>query len=647
MNDDFWAQQSDGDDDNIVIRPFSSDSAAHEMWNFTGNDEQQADFKDENILGGGGGQMTNDDMFRQRAATTNSVASAISNLSQNSTSAPMTLPFPFPGRPNLPHVDDFVAKSKLGYDHLRLMNNMEKKAAYLKGKINPPPSISQIPLSKNVTFPRGLLPEKISSQQSPFDSHTLEYYKAIDLRESVGSPGGSPGQTQQSSLSYRQVRLFIQYIQFFGEIDVRSSKYQGITYSDIETALRMHTRSTSPLQDGKDDTNDLLMAAFDDLLVKAGLTSTAWFQSHCMQVAGNEPKLTKELFNANIRRMCRKERLPIWTNHDMRQLRLHLSLDGQTEPTMNGVLRAFRRYHAMSEERSILEASNPVIAKIKRLMKARKIRIIDFFSYINADPARPISSHNLTIAIDIVLGTNRAVTLHSSVSRARAVTSNIEVSNQMSALSAVSMSSPTTPSRLMHLNSLSRDKGYQSTLLTSSMTGRISKKSGIDAVKTDPLPDEIATLIDARYQLSQCRLYDNGTIYTNKTGKKQIAKIMLAGKGTDAVLKDNTNVVPQGRGNQTTILGSSDKNIELPGFLANNLMTNNAAVSSGNPSPKATAPYVFGTTTNIPNVPNWAGFTLSNKFAAATKLRTTKLVEPFNIYDRKRLTYQQELAQFF
>ena len=637
----FWsAQDEENDDNDIVIRPFSSDSAAHEMFNFTGE-------TDENVVGRRE-PMTNhdDDMLLQRAATTNSVASAISNLSQNSQNAPpMTLPFPFPGRPNLPHVDDFVAKSKLGYDHLRLMNNFEKKAAYLKGKLDPPPSSSSIPpipTSKNVSFPRGILPEKNSSQHAAYDSSSLEYYKPIELRESMGSPG----HTQQSSLSYRQIRLFIQYIQFFGEIDVRSSKYQGITYSDIETALRMHTRSTSPLQDGKDDTNDLLMAAFDDLLLKARLTSTQWFQSHCMQVAGNEPKLTKELFNANIRRMCQKEELPVWTNHDMRQLRLHLSLDGQTEPTMNGVLRAFRRYHAMSEEQNILEASNPVITKIKRLMKTRKIRIIDFFNYIDADPLRPISSHNLATAIDIVLGTNRAVTLHSPLSKARAATANIEMTNQMSALSAVSMSSPTTPSsRLRQLNSLSRDRGYQSALLTSSMTGQIHKKSGSDAVKTDPLPDDIASHIDARYQTSQCRLYANGTIYTNKTGRKQIAKIMLAGTVSDAVLQENTPVIaPQGgKGKRSSVLGASDKNIQLA-VLSRSSSRRTSAI---NAQQVLSTPYVFGSSTNIPTVPKWAGLTLSNKFATVTKLRTTKLVETFNIYDRKRLTYEHELAQFF
>ena len=165
------------------------------------------------------------------------------------------------------------------------------------------------------------------------------------------------------------------------------------------------------------------------------------------------------------------------------------------------------------------------------------------------------------------------------------------------------------------------------------------------SVKTDPLPDEIASRIDARYQLSQCRLYNNGTIYTNKTGRKQIAKIMLAGKVTDAVLQENTTIIPQGRGKRSSVLGNSDKNISLAVLAASRSSSRRSSAVLAQQT--LSTPYVFGSSTNIPSVPNWAGLTLSKKFSAATKLRTTKLVEPFNIYDRKRITYQHELAQFF
>ena len=275
------------------------------------------------------------------AATTNSVTSAITEFSQTDGSGsnpPMMLPFPFHGRPGLPHVDDFVAKCKLSYDHLRLMNNLEKKALILMKQIKAPNNTRILHYEEDKK-------EIASSSSKPYGNGDKVGF--VDDEENSSN---SDDNTSRHSLSLRQIRFFLKYIQFFGEIDSKSSKYRGVTYTDIETGLRMYARSIHAPHGGGgiEDTNDLLMAMFDDLLTQSKLKPTQWFQLQSMEVAGNERKITKEMFTSNVRSMCRQHDLPIWTDLEMRQLRLHLSLDGQTEPTLNGVLRAFRRYRTVT-----------------------------------------------------------------------------------------------------------------------------------------------------------------------------------------------------------------------------------------------------------------------------------------------------------
>ena len=92
------------------VRPFSSGSAVEEMFNFT---KSEANFThDESssslFVHGHGGSKSNSpnmEILNTRAATTNSVTSAITELSQTDGSGsnpPMMLPFPFHGRPGLP-----------------------------------------------------------------------------------------------------------------------------------------------------------------------------------------------------------------------------------------------------------------------------------------------------------------------------------------------------------------------------------------------------------------------------------------------------------------------------------------------------------------------------------------------------------------
>lgn len=629
-NADVWTGATDGPKtQSFYVRPFTSGSAVEEMFSFAQKDAGEGISLSSS---GEDGFLDEEQAYDFRGATSNSIASAITELSQHSPNAmPTTFPLPsrFNDRPGLPHVDEFVNKSKLGYDHLRMMTLFEKKAAFLKARLKAPKSVNFIG------------PESVADPLGGGGS----YFH-------MGSGVGSPSVGNYSTLSIKQVRLFIKCIQYFGEIDPNSDKYHGMTYTDVETALRMHARSTSVLQEGKDDPTELLMAAFEDLLIKVEQAPTQWFQINCMQVAGNEPKMTKEMFHTNVRKMCRLCGLPEWTNHDMRQLRLHLSRDGETEPTMNGVLRAFRRYNAMTEEKEILVSAKPIIDRILRLMKKRKIRLIDFFSYIGADPSAPVQPRLLADSIHKLLGTKSAVPLHSPPKGLRA---REAAGMGLSAVSAVSLSSPGTPSRDAFASrslSLSRAQttASHSLLLRSSMAGKPpGKKSGTEAVKPDELPPEVLDHLEHQQHTAQTSLHTNGSVYTNSVGKKKLSVIASIRRGD---VGGNVNAgLPTGR--LMSALGGSEKGQPL-GHLKGHVVLEplgTARGGGGSQSPQApsTAPALgrSGKGNQPPPPPNWTSLTFSKNFAELTKKRTAVLIGSFSTYDRKREHHRHELAAFF
>ena len=646
----------------FVVRPFTSESAAASMFNY---------HPDEGSMSSGG--LDSDPVVHTRAATTSSIASAMTEMSVppvfaghgmgSSSSSHMgsaigssghtsSLPFPFPNRPGLPHVDDFVPKSKLAYDHMRMMSGYEKKAAFAKKGVNFPGDVHQ---------PPHFLPIKTGMVVAP-----------------GSAPGGlgSPSYGNLSTLTERQVYLFIEYIQFFGEVDAQSSAYRGITYADIETALRQHTRTTLALEEGTDDPTALLMAAFDDLLKRSKLTPTSWFQRNSMQKAGNEPKLTKELFCQSIRGMCREHLLPAWTNHDMRQLRLHLSVDGQTEPTMSGVLRAFRRYHALGEEKTVMDAAHPVVAKIKKLMRKRKIRILDFFNCLQADPLKPMSARTLAHAIDQVLAGGSAVPVYSPRRR----TSQASLLGQEP--SAISMLSAPATAGLPHRSntlSLSKIHAAKSSILLSSITGKIpGRKPGGDAIKIDPLPTAIDDFLDEQFVLGQRSLYSNGSVYANSEGRKKIANVITSLRTRRSLQLAEAAAVPTlyvapvysllilhlrqspfsslpfplGTARTRTSTMSQLDPISRAGpaspATSGGSPKNSATSPPKSPQVSAVAPATAPTLASVvPRPPTWAAMSFSKKFAEMTKKKTTLLMEHFNTYDKKRERHERELvAQF-
>lgn len=575
-------------------------------------------------------------MLNTRAATTNSITSAITELSHDS-NAPMAFPFPFHGRPGLPHVDDFVAKCKLSYDHLRMMNMYEKKAMFLKAQLKAPEAVNST----------GYANDNSPGPYAQQHRSSLVLKKQVRPRDTSQErqDDGSSMHSSLSSVSIRQVRLFIKYIHFFGEGDSVSAQYAGITYSDIETALRMHTRRKAAESKGIEETSDLLMAIFEDILTKADLTTAQWFQCNCVQVAGNASKLTKELFNRSIRAMCREQDIPVLTDQELRQLRLHLSTDGETEPTMSGVLRAFRRYNAMGEELKIQEAASPIIDKIKRLMRSRKIRIIDFFTYIDADSAIPISTKRLALSIDQLLGTASAVPLHSPTRLLKALPRSPELDSPSLSISSQSPSLLSPISRTSPPSTVRPMITWDTTL----MVGMSPKKSGAEAVRPEILPADIATRLDRRYAAAQSTLYKNGLVYTHGEAKKKLAKLAVADQvhhqsvvaeahgasgrqgGRSSVLMSKLTL---GKGDAGHGQGKSDVADKRSPLSTPSSLTAAAVETPPPPPPKETPPL-------------WTSMTLSDKFTAVAQKRTAHLLQSFSTYDRKLERHIRQYESFF
>jgi hypothetical protein len=61
-------------------------------------------------------------------------------------------------------------------------------------------------------------------------------------------------------------------------------------------------------------------------------------------------------------------------------------------------------------------------------------------------------------------------------------------------------------------------------------------------------------------------------------------------------------------------------------------------------APPATAPTLAST---LPRPPAWAAMSFSKHFVEMTKKKTTRIMEHWNTYDKKRERYEQKLAAQF
>ena len=676
-DEDVWGSADDVDESRdtapswapFQVRPFSSGSAVEEMFNFS--KYEAGNGSDNGALAGGGSGLggvgggaglgghtamssPSMEMLNTRAATTNSATSAITDLSaaESASSPAMSLPFPFHGRPKLPHVDVFVPKVKLSYDHLRMMNMYEKKALVLKMQLKAPAAASAASLAA------------VSSKAASHASYASE---SADTATGYGAlrkhgPGHADtfdADPTASSMDIRQILKFIDYIQFFGEQDRNSEGYRGITYPDLETAFHMHSRGTLDPTYTRDDTMDLLMVAFEDLLQKRGWTPTEWFQRNKMEVAGNEPKLSKELFNRSIRRMCRKRGLPPWINQDMRQLRLHLSVPGSDEPTLPGILRAFRLFHAMHEEKVIREHANPIITRIRDLMHRRKIRIIDFFYYVDADPANAVPAAKLAHAINELLNTRSAVPLHSPLrgsSKVLPLSPDAVAAGSVGSLASPSRTpfasaSPEPPHNLSPTSSVLSSKSSPSRSLapstivwdTSSMVGMGTRKAGKEAVRAEPVPADMAMRLQQRYEAAQKSLYNNGMVYTGAEGKRKIGKVTMASLHP-ALGNGSVFMTGAKRGGRASFLG------KVPGAAAGGASSTAAGdetKGSRGSSPNTPAAPPPPPPPQPPKPPNWTSLTLSPKFTQVAEKRAAQLIQSMDTYDQKREHHRRVYDAFF
>ena len=375
------------------VRPFSSSSAADELFNFTTVESNNE--VDDSI------DSDRSNVIITRAATTNSITSAVTDFSQNSNSA--SLPFPFYERPLLPGVDDFVMRSKLGYDHIRMMAMYEKKA--MASKV--------IPL-------KSMIPSDMKSIGSQTKSNI--HKASLTSVEEIVDP--------ELLLNREQLSLFVKYVQFYGEEDRNSRYYKGISLADVEAAMRMHSRTTSVASRKYEHVyaQELLMAAFDDLLEKLDISYQTWFHTYSMKVAGNEPKITIPTFNKSIRWMCEDTSVPQWTNPDLRLLRLNFCVEGQTEPTMPGIQRAYRKFYSSVEERTELYAANPIIDRIKTHLNLKKMRVKDFFNFIALEPTCLVTDKQFIDTVDNLLNGNSGNLLE-SFSQSKTLSNSEDVLN--------------------------------------------------------------------------------------------------------------------------------------------------------------------------------------------------------------------------
>ena len=340
------------------VNPFSSSSFADELFGFS-----------------------NQDAYR----TSISAQSLHSIITENSGSTVSTLPFPFYSRPTLPHVDDFVQRHELLYSNIRLQIQHERRSKVLSGQ-NPK---STTDLDVN---PSTYSSARLKSAINAVPTTSYNYL-------------GHENEQDRGDLTNYQIEQFVKYIMTLWEQTdySRSPSSTAISYQDMLVALRIHARSASKFDKGMDYIQDLLMVSFDDLLFRSNLTHSEWFDANSKGIAGEVYFIATITFNKSIRDMCKLHGLPLWSNGDLRVLRLHLSQEGGLEPTLNSVLKAVRKFYTGTEERCRYEGALPIIHKIKRLMALRKHRVMDFFLLIERDPSRAVSPRKLIASIKQLL----------------------------------------------------------------------------------------------------------------------------------------------------------------------------------------------------------------------------------------------------
>eukprot|EP00596_Hydrurales_sp_CCMP1899_P001198 CAMPEP_0119034132 /NCGR_PEP_ID=MMETSP1177-20130426/1164_1 /TAXON_ID=2985 /ORGANISM="Ochromonas sp, Strain CCMP1899" /LENGTH=304 /DNA_ID=CAMNT_0006991375 /DNA_START=99 /DNA_END=1010 /DNA_ORIENTATION=+ len=258
----------------IEVNPFSG-NFADELFNFT-DESTNLESRDE----------------RSANTTTSSV------LTENSVHSGMTLPFPFHNRPLLPHVDEFIQKDKLHYNHLRLLNMYERKSRLM----NPHEPCIKKPIDDDVKR------KEDKDNKSRLDSLSRRSYDTIEAFAM-----DDESFLDDDDLSNTQIKEFVKYIISVTEGDEPHTESRiGVTFKNMKTALRMHTRNTSKFDDGRDYLQELLMASFNDLLCRSDINYLEWFNMNSIGLEDFDRRMNALLFNKSIRKMCEEHYLPGW-----------------------------------------------------------------------------------------------------------------------------------------------------------------------------------------------------------------------------------------------------------------------------------------------------------------------------------------------
>ena len=296
----------------------------------------------------------------------------------------------------------------------------------------------------------------------------------------------------------------------------------------------------------------------------------------------------------------------------------------------------------MAEEKDINEAAQPIIDKILRLMKKRKIRIIDFFTYIGEDPADPVPVKQLVLSIRSVLGSQSAVLIRSPPRSLHALPmppDSVSISSVGSVQSQSSQSRTNSKVSSSLLSKITRDMQVSS----SSAVGLGPKKTGAEAVMRDIIPEDLALILQKQYVKAQKNLYCNGKFYTNKQGKATLEKLSMASPAHFESLQKPPNrkggifLQMNPRGNHASGKSSS---------MSNTMTTTGSGGGNNSPlgSPSPPTPPL---PEKLIKPPMWTSLTLSPNFTELAEIRTMNLIQSHSTYDQKRTHHRRELASFY
>ena len=292
----------------------------------------------------------------------------------------------------------------------------------------------------------------------------------------------------------------------------------------------------------------------------------------------------------------------------------------------------------MAEEKEINEAAQPIIEKILRMMKKRKIRIIDFFTYMGEDPHDPVPVKQLVESMHAVLGSKSAMLIRSPPRSLHALPISSD-SVSMSSVGSVQSQSVQSHTN-SHISSSLASKVTRDMQLSSAV-GLGPKKTGAEAVMRDIIPEDLAILLQKQYVKAQKNLFCNGKFYTNKQGKASLEKLSMAAH------YESLQKSPNRKGGMFLGNSSNPRGRRASGMSMSNAMTTTGSAGGNNSPLGSPSPPTPPLPEKLVKPPMWTSLTLSPNFTELAENRTMDLIQSHSTYDQKRTHHRRELASFF